>query len=70
LTATAIFCEGFYMEKIYVRSRSEATASRSREAGLTMHYLVRDDINKQQRSFAVIATIFIGNWSDETHLFR
>ena len=53
------------MEEMYVRSRSEATASRSREAGLTMRYLGRDDINKRQRSFAVIATIFIGSWSDE-----
>jgi hypothetical protein len=41
-----------------------------REAGLTMRYLGSDDINKQQRSFAVIATIFIGSWSDEKHLFK
>jgi hypothetical protein len=60
--ATAIFCEDFCMEKIYVRSTSEATATRSREAGLAMHYLGRDDINKQQRSLAVIATIFTGSW--------
>ena len=65
-----MLCEGFCMEKMYVRSRSEATASTSREAGLTMYYLVRDEINKQQPSFAVVATIFIGNWSDENHLFK
>ena len=70
LTATAIFCEGFCMEKIYVRSRSEATASIPAKVVLTMHHLGRDDIKKQQRSFVMIATIFIGNWSDENHLFK
>ena len=70
LAATAMACESFCMEEMDVRSRSEATASRSREAGLTMHYLGRDDINKRRRSFAVIATIFIGSWSDENHLFK
>ena len=63
-------CESFCMEEMDVRSRSEATASRSREAGLIMHYSGCDDINKRQRSFAVIATIFIGSWSDENHLFK
>ena len=54
-----MFCESFCMEKMYVRSRSAATASRSREAGLIMGHSETDDINKWQRSFAVIVTIFI-----------
>ena len=28
-----------------------------------------DDVNKRQRSFAIIATIFIGSWSEENHSF-
>jgi hypothetical protein len=70
LAATAMACESFCMEEMDVRSRSEATASRSREAGLMMHYLGRDDINKRRRSFGVIATIFIDSWSEGNHLFK
>ena len=51
-----------------MRSRSEATASRSREAGLIMRHSGCDDVNKRQCSFAIIATIFIGSLrSDENH---
>jgi len=35
-----------------------------------MHYFGRDDINKRQRSFAFIATIFIDSWSEGNHLFK
>jgi hypothetical protein len=35
-------------------------------SGIDYAIFDRDDINKQQRSIAVIATIFIGSWSDES----
>ena len=46
-----------------MRSRSEATASRSREAGLIMRHSGTDDVNKRRCSFAIIATIFISSFN-------
>ena len=65
-------CERLCMEEMDVRSRSEATASKSRLAGLTMYYSGTDDVNKRQCSFAIIATIFISsfNWRDEKSSFQ
>jgi hypothetical protein len=66
LAATAMACEGLH-EKMYVRSRSEVTASKSREAGLIMYYSGCDDVSKRQCSFGIIAAIVTGGGSDENH---
>jgi len=73
LAATAMASESFCMEEMDVRSRSEATASKSREAGLIMGHSGTDDVNKRQHSLAVIATIFIGSFQlaeIENHHFK
>ena len=53
------------MEKNKCAKQERSDCEQIPRSGIDYAIFGRDDIKKQQRSFAVIATIFVGSWSNE-----